>query len=205
MDLMDKHIRIQRIFFYYAQIRSKQEDSTQARKLDGLVPIENIAEMMRALGYYPTNKEIDNMKEEIKYSKYLDTQQYVLDLNLEIFLRLFVNHRPVYGITKGKIMEALDCLKERIEKDKPNSEKKDLTREQFLEILQKEGEKMQLPEIKDYVNTLIQEGNLEDLLPDVISNDFVIDQLLGFEDADETSKQKMTEEQPDLDLSLIHI
>ena len=45
-------------------------------------------------------------------------------------------------------MEALDCLKERIEKDKPNSEKKDLTRgiiyfktiissflEQFLEIL----------------------------------------------------------------------
>lgn len=79
------------------------------------------------------------MKEEIKYSKYLDTQQYVLDLNLEMFLRLtfilliftrlFVNHRPVYGITKGKIMEAMECLKERSEKDNPNSEKKDLTRE----------------------------------------------------------------------------
>ena len=26
----------------------------------------------------------------------------------------------------------------------------------------------------------MQEGNLEDLLPDVISNDFVIDHLLGF-------------------------
>ena len=40
-----------------------------------------------------------------------------------------MNHRPVYGITKGKIMEAMECLKERAEKDNPNSEKKDLTRE----------------------------------------------------------------------------
>ena len=39
-----------------------------------------------------------------------------------------MNHRPVYGITKGKIIEALECLKERSEKDNPNSEKKDLTR-----------------------------------------------------------------------------
>ena len=27
-----------------------------------------------------------------------------------------MNHRPVYGITKGKIMEALDCLKEKTER-----------------------------------------------------------------------------------------
>lgn len=29
--------------------------------LDGKVPLDRIAEMMRALGYYPTNKEIENM------------------------------------------------------------------------------------------------------------------------------------------------
>ena len=52
----------------------------------------------------------------------------MLDLNLEVFLRLFVNHRPVYGITKGKIIEALDCLREKRDKDKEDSEKKDLTR-----------------------------------------------------------------------------
>jgi len=38
---------------------------------------------------------------------------------------------------------------------------------------------MQLQEIKDYTNTLMQEGNLEDLLPNVITNDFIIDNLLG--------------------------
>ena len=33
-----------------------------------MVPLENISEMMRALGHYPTNKEIENMMNEIKYS-----------------------------------------------------------------------------------------------------------------------------------------
>ena len=37
-------------------------------RLDGMVPLENISEMMRALGYYPTNKEIENMMNEVKYS-----------------------------------------------------------------------------------------------------------------------------------------
>ena len=37
-------------------------------RLDGMVPLENISEMMRALGHYPTNKEIENMMNEVKYS-----------------------------------------------------------------------------------------------------------------------------------------
>ena len=38
------------------------------KRLDGMVPLENISEMMRALGHYPTNKEIENMMNEVKYS-----------------------------------------------------------------------------------------------------------------------------------------
>ena len=77
------------------------------------MPSDRISEMMRALGFYPTNKEIDNMLNEIKYSKYLETQSMVADLNLDMFLRLFVNNRPVYGITKAQIQEALHVLEER--------------------------------------------------------------------------------------------
>ena len=64
--------------------------------------------MMRALGYYPTNKEIENMMNEVKYSHFLETGQYETELNLSSFvkflifnIRLFVNHRPVYGIVKS--------------------------------------------------------------------------------------------------------
>ena len=38
-----------------------------------MVPLENISEMMRALGHYPTNKEIENMMNEVKYSQFLET------------------------------------------------------------------------------------------------------------------------------------
>lgn len=57
-------------FFYYSQIRSKDEHTTKARKLDGKVPLEAIADMMRSMGYFPTNQEIENMKNEIKFSKH---------------------------------------------------------------------------------------------------------------------------------------
>jgi WD40 repeat protein len=43
-------------FFYYSQIRSKDEHTTKARKLDGKVPLSAIANMMRSMGFYPTQK-----------------------------------------------------------------------------------------------------------------------------------------------------
>lgn len=42
-------------FFYYAMIRSKKESTTKTRKLDGQVPVEQIPNLMRAMGYYPTS------------------------------------------------------------------------------------------------------------------------------------------------------
>jgi hypothetical protein len=56
--------------------------------------------------------------------------------------RLFVNHRPAYSIVKSQIDEALKeiCQQEEI--------KGPLTKERFLEILQKEGEKMSYDDIK---------------------------------------------------------
>lgn len=59
----------------------------QARKLDGRVPLEAIADMMRSMGFYPTNQEIENMKNEIKFSKYLETGEYVTELEINTFLK----------------------------------------------------------------------------------------------------------------------
>ena len=49
-------------------ILQKLESFNYNFRLDGMVPLENISEMMRALGHYPTNKEIENMMNEVKYS-----------------------------------------------------------------------------------------------------------------------------------------
>ena len=93
-------------FFYYSMIRSKDENTTKTRKLNGTVPVDELPNLMRAMGYYPTEQEVQNMKDEVKFSNFVDTTMYVNSVDLETFIRLFVNHRPVYGIGKNNIEEA---------------------------------------------------------------------------------------------------
>ncbi|PCI26677.1 hypothetical protein COB52_05795 [Candidatus Kaiserbacteria bacterium] len=50
------------------------------------------------------------MKDEVKFSKFTETGQYVNAVELDTFIRLFVNHRPVYGIGKNNIEAAFEAL-----------------------------------------------------------------------------------------------
>lgn len=60
-----------------------------------------------------------------------------------MFLRLFVNHRPVYGISKNHIATALAALGT----TKANGQTT-ISREELLKCLTSEGEKMTLDEIR---------------------------------------------------------
>lgn len=91
-------------------IRSKDENTTKARRLNGTVPLEELPNLMRAMGYYPTQQEVDNMKDEVKFSNFAETGQHVQAVDLPTFIRLFVNHRPVYGIGKNNIEDAFKNL-----------------------------------------------------------------------------------------------
>jgi len=46
------------------------------------------------------------MKDEVKFSNFAETGQHVNAVDLDTFIRLFVNHRPVYGIGKNNIQDA---------------------------------------------------------------------------------------------------
>jgi cilia- and flagella-associated protein 251 len=54
------------------------------------------------------------MKNEVKFSNFTEQGAHVNAVDLNTFIRLFVNHRPVYGIGKNNIQEAfqdiLNCL-----------------------------------------------------------------------------------------------
>jgi hypothetical protein len=50
------------------------------------------------------------MKDEVKFSNFAETGQYVVSFDLDTFIRLFVNHRPVYGIGKPHIEKAFDTF-----------------------------------------------------------------------------------------------
>lgn len=97
-------------FFYYSMIRSKKENTTKTRKLEGQVPVDQLPYLMRAMGYYPTKQEIQNMINEVRFSSYTDRGEPNLNVNLDTFIRLFVNHRPVYGIGKNNIEDAFGAI-----------------------------------------------------------------------------------------------
>lgn len=45
-------------YIYYAQLRSQGEDTTSPRRTSGRVPLAELPNLMRALGYYPTELEV---------------------------------------------------------------------------------------------------------------------------------------------------
>ena len=173
-------------FFYYSQIRSKKENTTKARNLDGKIPIDEIPNQMCALGFYPTQSEIKSMQDEIKYSK-IHKGEYVQELELDTFVKQFINHRPVYGLTKKHIEAKLSELLEDTE------DKTFLTRNEFLNLLQKKGEKMDLDDIKRCFKHLLGEGSLETLLPEKINLELLIDNILGFEQSEDEDDEQIDE------------
>ena len=65
---------------------------------------------MRAMGYYPTQMEVKNMTDQVRFSILTEEGQHKSHIDREDFIKLFVNHRPVYGIGKNNITEAFQAL-----------------------------------------------------------------------------------------------
>ena len=40
------------------------------------------------------------MRDEVRFSKFAESGEYIEAVDLDTFIRLFVNHRPVYGLGK---------------------------------------------------------------------------------------------------------
>jgi len=66
-------------------------------------------------------------------------KETVSELELQTFLKLFVNHRPVYGITKNHITTALSILG-----SSKNGGAPTISRDELVKALTTEGEKMTL-------------------------------------------------------------
>jgi Ca2+-binding EF-hand superfamily protein len=76
-----------------------------------------------------------------------------------MFLRLFVNCRTVYGISKNHIVNALSILGSNNKEDEAKGViNPKISKDDLIGILTKEGEKMTLDEIKECEKILLGEG-----------------------------------------------
>ena len=105
------------------------------RKVTGRVSLGEIPNLMRALGFYPTQKQIQRMTDEIHINRGRSSTQQsqplrenadgeteardtrsararaqTQDINLHDFVKLYINHRPVFGVTNDDIADAFAVL-----------------------------------------------------------------------------------------------
>ncbi|KAK6192834.1 hypothetical protein SNE40_004236 [Patella caerulea] len=179
-------------YFYYGQIRNQGVDSQEIRKVSTKIQLAEVPFVMRALGFYPSEQEIEDMMNEVKFSEYVETGQYVEEIDLGEFIKLYVNHRPAFGLSPDKVLEAFDIL------GIPTSEGCAVERGELLDILQSKGEHMTEYELAEYLSTLlghnleggsselhnidpVEAGELIDQnLPHQITADMFSKQILGF-------------------------
>lgn len=141
-------------YFYYAQIRSQGVDTTETRQVSTKVPLAQVPYIMRALGFYPTEQEVDDMINELKFSNYVTTGKYVTEIDLGEFIKLYVNHRPAFGISPFDLHEAFSKL------GTPSDEGFALDRDNLLSLLQNKGEHMTEAEMAEVMSTLLGIGEL---------------------------------------------
>lgn len=53
-------------YFFYALLRTQGEDTTNERSTANAVPVAEVPNIMRALGYYPTEK-VDNPPHSVQH------------------------------------------------------------------------------------------------------------------------------------------
>lgn len=67
---------------------------------------------------------------EIAYRDYAETGNLIDTINFEDFVKLYINHRPSFGISKHNILEAFKIFSNQLHDENPF-----LTRDQFMRLL----------------------------------------------------------------------
>lgn len=103
-DIMD--------YFYYCQL--KLNNSMKSMNLVPAIPVEDIPSMVRAIGYYPSEEEVESMVNEVKYKNFTSTGEIEEVIKLNDFIKLYLNYRPVLPLDKQNIVGAFETIKNTI-------------------------------------------------------------------------------------------
>lgn len=154
-------------YFYFSQIRRQGVANQAQYKVAARVPLVDVPDIMRAVGYFPSEDEIQNMTNEVKFSSYVNTGAYVTDVDLATCIRLYVNHRPVFGVSQQMVDAAFGALGGAV----------DTTA--LLEMLQRKGEHMTDEELQRCLALLVGDAPAEKLRATTTGVSFASD-ILGF-------------------------
>ncbi|KAL8180112.1 UNVERIFIED_CONTAM: hypothetical protein K2H54_007121 [Gekko kuhli] len=90
------------------------------------------------------------MLNEVKFGEYLETGKQVTEINLGDFIKLYINHRPAFGLSVKEIEAAFRVLGYENEEQEACLDRSDL-----LLLLQQKGEHFTEEELAECLTTLL--------------------------------------------------
>lgn len=61
------------------------------RQVDTRIALSEVPYVMRAMGFYPSEQEVEDMLNEVKFSKYVETGEDVTEIDLGNFIKCEYN------------------------------------------------------------------------------------------------------------------
>ncbi len=78
------------------------------REVSTQIPLSEIPFVMRAMGHFPSEQEVEDMINEIKFSRYVDTGEYVSHIDLGTFIRCKWNNSTFKASILNSVQEFED-------------------------------------------------------------------------------------------------
>lgn len=96
--------------FYFAQLQHQGLNSSTARKISDELPLSEVSRVLQAIGFYPSEKEIQDIESEVKLATFMDDGKMHNSVTLPELVKIYFNHRPVNSLTPDHLNGALNAL-----------------------------------------------------------------------------------------------
>ncbi|KAL6765212.1 WD40-repeat-containing domain protein [Haematococcus lacustris] len=164
-------------YFSYAQIKAQGEEAMGERQITGLVPVSMVPDIMRAVGFFPSEAEVHNLMNHIAFIAQSRDLESLTHLDFTTLLSLYVNHRPLIDVAAEDLAAAFAAL------GAPAAHGR-LQREVLLSQLQKSGEKMAPEELVAVLQALTGQDHVLDAIPAALDAATFSAEVLGFEETE---------------------
>ena len=160
-------------YFYYAQLRAQGEDTTDQRLVTGSVPISELGDMMRSLGFYPSRREIDELTTEAKLVAQASGRENDNAFTFDEFLTMYVNHRPIVGVSQEEIADAFAAISV--------DGARELSRDLLLRALDSHAEALRAEDLRQCLGMLVGTDDLAAAIPFKVDAKAFAEGILGFQ------------------------
>ncbi len=132
-----------------------------------------VPDLMRAVGYYPSNAEISELMQNITFIAQSMDKEELTHIDFTTFLQLYINFRPLFDVSGDDLAAAFKAL------GAPAHGR--LQREALLSQLQQYGEIMTADEVVGTLSALTGADRVADAMPHALDAGTFAADVLGFE------------------------